>query len=77
MDDAGHQERKDRCRGAILGLAIGDAFCATTEFNRHGHQPRSILLTGPYGFRNSQIRQNHCIGTVNSTRFACCLPSLT
>ncbi len=47
------QNFSDRARGALLGLAVGDALGTTLEFTRRDSQPRHTEMTGggPFGLR--------------------------
>ncbi len=46
----------DRARGALLGLAVGDALGTTLEFTRRDSQPRHAAVTGggPFDLRPGQ-----------------------
>ncbi len=44
----GPEERRRRARGALLGLAVGDAFGTTMEFKVLGSPPFPELCTGPH-----------------------------
>ncbi len=42
----GNSNTADRCRGALLGLAVGDALGTTLEFSRRDSLPRNVDLVG-------------------------------
>lgn len=46
--DTGSDERRRRARGALLGLAVGDAFGTTLEFKALGAPPFPELCHGPH-----------------------------
>lgn len=65
---------EDRRLGALLGLAIGDALGATTEFTRPGPRPWSRLLTGPHIDLTGGGTHDVLPGMVtDDTQMACCL----
>ncbi len=47
---------RDRARGALLGLAVGDALGTTLEFSRRDSQPLQMEITGggPFGLQPGQ-----------------------
>lgn len=64
----------DRRRGALLGLAIGDALGATTEFDTPGPLAWVPLLTGPHRQVTGGGRHAVRPGMVtDDTQMACCL----
>jgi ADP-ribosyl-[dinitrogen reductase] hydrolase len=52
-DSAPHDARRDRARGAFIGLAIGDALGATIEFRRRdSYEPVTDMVGGgPFGLK--------------------------
>ena len=65
----------DRCRGALLGMAIGDALGTTNEFSRmNPNAPWSPLLTGPLTDIKGEGPFRVMKGQVtDDTMMACCL----
>jgi len=51
-----HQTRTDRARGALLGLAVGDAIGTTVEFKRRGSFPTltDMMGGGPFNLQPGQ-----------------------
>ena len=49
-------EAQDRARGALLGLAVGDALGTTLEFTERDQQPHHTEMTGggPFGLKPGQ-----------------------
>lgn len=65
---------RDRARGALIGLAVGDALGTTLEFTRPAPQPWSTPLPGPHGAITGGGPFRLMPGQVtDDTQMACCL----
>lgn len=64
----------DRGRGALLGLAVGDALGTTLEFSMPSVRPLPKLITGPHRYMIGRGPFNLEPGQVtDDTQMACCL----
>lgn len=68
------EQVRDRARGALLGLACGDALGTTHEFKRLGAPPFPMLAEGPLtdmrGFGPFNLKPGQ---VTDDTQMACCL----